>query len=592
MRALLLALSILLVPPSVKYVPAAEPTLDPAIDWAQNQDPRIALPERTLEWPDTLPPLWRKALEHREADVQREAADSITRALQLGMPMPPKLAKELAETLAQVLQQPNQHAVARTAAARALVQLDARQTAELLAKHAARGPIELTQIVEPALARWDYQPQRDVWLQRLSQESLSEGSRPTLLHLAAQSLAVAGEQRAIGDLTRLAKGEREPASTRLAAARALGSIQPAGLEELAGKLAKKTGPTSLVDRLVAANLLAHHAEDSTLALLEQFADDPEPAVAAQAMQRLLEIAPQQLIARADKSLAHRDAKIRYFALAALATSPSPESIARIAPRLDDPVVENRVLARRTLLKMAADEKLHATVVERTTTVLAADAWRGDEQAILILTTLKQRQVGARLMELLDHQRPEVFVTAAWGLRKLAVPELVEPMFAAAKKIDEGVKSGSGSEHNLQLAQLLEAMGEMKHLPAQSHLLTYVPKAMPIEPRTAAIWSLGLLLDGQPDPALARQLEQRLADVGSLPPEINEVRAMSAITLGRMKSEASLPALRQWYKTHGHNDYVGRCCGWSIERMTGEKLPDPDVAEMKQGNWFLVPLEKQ
>jgi len=51
------------------------------------------------------------------------------------------------------------------------------------------------------LARWDYQPQREVLLERLA-----KGSRPTLLQLSAQGLATVGEERAIADLTRLAKG--------------------------------------------------------------------------------------------------------------------------------------------------------------------------------------------------------------------------------------------------------------------------------------------------------------------------------------------------------------------------------------------------
>jgi HEAT repeat protein len=342
---------------------------------------------------------------------------------------------------------------------------------------------------------------------------------------------------------------------------------------------------------VAAHLLAQHSGDTTLALLEQLADDVEPAVAAQAMQRLLEIAPQRLIARAERSLAHSDARIRYITLAALATGPSPQSIAQIAPRLDDHVVENRVLARRTLLKMAADESLHAAVVEHTTGVLKANAWRGDEQAILILTTLQQRQVGQRLMELLDHSRPEVFVTAAWGLRKLAVPELIEPMFAAAKKISDSIKDQgmAPSDRSIALAQLYEAFGELRYMPAEPLLRLYVPKGLPEPARIAAIWSLGLLLDSRPDAQLAQQLETRLADTSSIPPEMAAVRGMCAITLGRMKSEASLPALRKWYMVHGHNDYVGRCCGWSIERITGEKLPDPDVVPVQQGNWFLLPL---
>jgi hypothetical protein len=113
---------------------AAQTALDPSIDWAHLQDPLITIPPAIVEWSEDLPRLWHKALQHPEADAQREAADSITRAHQLGMPVSPSLAKDLVAALTEVLEQPKQHPVTRTAAARALVQLDARGGAALLAQ--------------------------------------------------------------------------------------------------------------------------------------------------------------------------------------------------------------------------------------------------------------------------------------------------------------------------------------------------------------------------------------------------------------------------------------------------------------------------
>jgi hypothetical protein len=574
------------------HLRAVEPDLDPVIDWARSHDPQVVLAKPEIVWPESLPLLWRKALEHHEIDVQREAADSITRAHQLGMPVSKELGESLGKALIAVLDQPDQHPIARIAAARALIQIDARQTAELLAKHAASGPLELTQVIEPALAQWDHRPQRDVWLKRLTQ-----GARPALLELAAQGAATVGEERAIPELHRLAKAAREPATVRLSAARALASLQRDGLVELAGQLAKKSGSTAHLDRLVSANLLAHHTSEPALALLEQLADDSEPAVAAQAMQRLLEIAPDRLIARAEKSLIHRDARIRYLTFQALATRPSPESIAQLAPRLSDPVAENRIAVRRILLKMASDKQLHAAVVEHTTQVLQGDAWRGDEQAILILTTLDQRQLTPRYFELLDHARPEVYVTAAWGLRKFAVPELAEPVLAAAEKLSSEIKNNpAAGQRSNKLMHLVETLGVLRYAPADAHLRTYFPKGGTTKTfedhvRAAAMWSLGLLHDGQPDPELAKQLEERLADMGPIPPEGLDVKAMSAVSLGRMKSESSLPLLRTWYTNAGkHNTDFGRCCGWAIEQLTGEKVPDADPIRHRVQNWFIEPLE--
>ena len=125
--------------------------------------------------------------------------------------------------------------------------------------------------------------------------------------------------------------------------------------------------------------------------------------------------------------------------------------------------------------------------------------------------------------------------------------------------------------------------------------SYVPKVSGKVPfafqvRAAAVWSLGKLLTDKLDPVLASQLEVRLADVGSVPPEADQVRAMAAITMGRMKSQPSLPALRKWYETNTYNNYVGRACGWGIEQLTGEKMPDPDVMRPRAQNWFLEPVE--
>src|SRR5260370_42495418 len=65
------------------------------------------------------------------------------------------------------LNRPGQHPTVRLAAAQALVALDARAAAEPLFKVAQDGGIDLRNVIEPALARWDFTPARDVWLERL-----------------------------------------------------------------------------------------------------------------------------------------------------------------------------------------------------------------------------------------------------------------------------------------------------------------------------------------------------------------------------------------------------------------------------------------
>lgn len=571
---------------------AAEPNVDPEVAWARTADPRIDFGPVRIQLPKGIEALWLKALRHTESDLRREAADSLTRAHQL-LRKPDRIASadlnQLSEALMDVLETPDEHAVARTAAARALVEIDARRAAPLLIEHARRGPIELSLSVEPTLARWDFQPAREIWLQRVSDPS----TPPALLHLSIACLADVGESQAIPELSQLVTAPTVSATTRLAAAKALAKLPASGLVEMARQLTDGSSPQPLLDQLLAVHLLANQSSASALELLEQYAVAAEPTVAAQAMTRLLDIAPAKLTQRAASTIENPDALIRHLTIRALATEPSETSIAVLMPALGDRVPEIRRDARRILLTMSGRDELRPAVIEQTTRTLAGDQWRGLEQAILILTELDQKQVGERFLQLLQHPRPEVYVSAAWGLKRLAVPDLIEAMFEEAQRISvDAVSEEAAEEVSAALSHLLEALGPMNHQPAQPFLRTFIPKSAPYrtEVRAAAIWSLGFLGAESPDPQLVAQLEERLVDHNLIFPEAFEVRALSAVSLGRMNTESSLPALRQEYSLEGPGTYLGRCCGWAIEQLTGEPMPDAEPSIRTLQDWPIRPLQ--
>src|SRR5207249_658205 len=113
------------------------------------------------------------------------------------------------------LDRADEPASVRLAVAHALVTLDARAAAPSLWRHAQNGGSDLRELVEPALARWDYRPVRAVWLQRLRESATSQRS----LILAIQGLAVVREEQAADRLRELALDERGAAAIRLEAAR-------------------------------------------------------------------------------------------------------------------------------------------------------------------------------------------------------------------------------------------------------------------------------------------------------------------------------------------------------------------------------------
>src|SRR5205823_3301291 len=119
---------------------------------------------------------------------------------------------------------------------------------------------ELRNLVEPALARWDYRPARAVWRERLRDPI----ARPQDLLLAIRGLGAVCDERALGLLRELvladldrevkSKTRRETVdssihpssfilhpSLRLEAARVLGALRTEGLEKDAERLAAETG---------------------------------------------------------------------------------------------------------------------------------------------------------------------------------------------------------------------------------------------------------------------------------------------------------------------------------------------------------------
>src|SRR5581483_10356262 len=96
-------------------------------------------------------------------------------------------------------------------------------------------------------------------------------------------------EKAVDRLREMTLSDRVPGPIRLESARALASLRSEGLEKDAEGLAADASPRGLVPRLAAASLLRRHSSPQAIQLLQRLMHDPEPAVAAIAGARLLEI---------------------------------------------------------------------------------------------------------------------------------------------------------------------------------------------------------------------------------------------------------------------------------------------------------------
>jgi HEAT repeat protein len=565
---------------------------DEVIDSPMYKAPAPPAPKVIWVIPDKAMSLWLKALEQPEADLKCKAADSIARAHREGMP---GLEATVSPLLA-AMDQPDQHPTARLAIARTLIALDARESSRSLFNHGKAATADLRDLVEPALARWQYPPARAMWLERLHDpDARSQG-----LVLAIRGLAASGEKEAAAPLRELALSEHTSGPIRLEAARALGRLLSVGMEKDAERLAAGVSPMDIPSRLVAASLLVRHSSEEAVRLLQHLADDAEPTVVVIAAARLLEIDPALLVPSVERLIASPDANVRLLAVETLFRNPTEKHVRLLADRLDDVHPDVRRKARWLLKDLAAQKNWADEVIAQTSRILATNQWRGQEQATILLTELDHKPAGQRLVELLGSKRPEVAVTAAWGLRKLAVsgtlPGVLSFVEAAQKRPSSGVphrdpKEISAESIDHQLSQLNQFFGQQKYEPADKALRPFVPRrpdnSWP-ESRAAAIWALGMIHEGKTVAPLATAVEERLKDINSIPPEFPQVRFTSAIMLARIHAKDALPSLREFCRELEPNeDPVNNACCWAIGQLTGESMPAPKTIRKIRRDKFLT-----
>lgn len=557
---------------------------DERLDDIMYQDPALPGFESRTEFADDLAPLWLQALARPESELQRMAADTIALAHRAGLPG----LDVAADRLLAILQQDQLEPSVRRAAANALVTLDAQHAAKPFAQNMSTGSLEMVKIVEPALARWNYEPARATWRLRLSDPEI-ERSR---LQLAIECLGVVKDADAVPALLRIVQDVNAEVPTRLSAARASAEIDHSDLIVAANALAsaETDQPTA---SLLAATLLYRQSGEEAVAILNRLAVVDSVAVRGATLRRLFEIDPRLVYGFAGAAVTSTDVNVRRVGCEALAHRADAESVVQLATVLSDMNPGLRRDVSSSLLRLAQQEALRDVVIQASVDTVSRDEWRSLEQAIVVLAVLDHEAVAPRLVELLTHVRPEVLVAAAWGLRKLAVAETLPAMLAQAEQQFKLVEDNSFDLRYLQsldaqLSHLFQAFGELGYDEAEPLMRKFVPKTFLYSgpTRPAAVWAVGKLNEGKLDEALAKQLAGRLADVESTMPELEAVRRMSAIGIGRMNAKSQSETVRRF--ANSGEGIPGLACAWAIERMTGEVIQFSLNIVLGSGDWFLVP----
>lgn len=553
----------------------------PVVDDVMWQDPFLPLPTWVPQFSEELVPFWLEALARPEAETRRIAAGTLVIAAQRSVPG----LHQAVEPLRAILTT-DDDPVVRRAAANALVAIDAREVAADFAAAAFDDGVLMAEITEPALARWGHASLRGEWITRLTDPRCE----PALRRLAVEALATVQATEAVEPLLGSVTNDAAPLSERLRSAKACGMITADGLSETAVAMAARRLQPRHVGPLLAVLLLSRHDDATAIRLLTTLAADAEPAVATAAIDRLRTIDNCLALPLAGQAIVSSDAGLRRVGVEVLIAHGDADAIDALCPLLDDRNPGIRGCVAASFIRFAADDMLKSRVIEGSMSILLGHSWRGLEQASLVLGTLDHEPAADRLLELIEHERPETAVAVAWALRKLSVQKTLGPLLAFSEAAHQKM-TGPGAPRyvGLQLSQIFQFFGETFYLPAEPLMRQFVPKSRLLaEARGAACWALGHLRASDPDPQLAEDFAERLADVAPPDPETTIVRTMSALSIGRMRSEQELPTLREFAEDHGPVDTVGLSCLWAIQEITGEQMETVETLTYSLGGWFLQP----
>ncbi len=542
--------------------------------------------KKELGFPAGLQELWMKALKRPDPELQRLVIDSMAMAYAQNLQGLESAVGELV-TLAAA---DNQDLDVLRAAVQTLVVLDVREHQELFARLATEKGAPISEIVEPALAKWRSRVMQEDWVSRVETQAAS----PSQIILAMNGIGELKAVQARDALQTLTKNSSALRRLRMTAARTLGKVDPGGQVELAKQiLAQRSRPEAL-NALLA--LAAVEADDSagSIAVLEGLVKNENSAVQSEALEHLYRIDPELLVPFIDELVESRDANVRWWCARTLVAGRDVQRVPTLSNLLNDLNPGLRRFVSRSLVEFCDSEDLRPAVIAETERVLAGNQWRGCEQACVVLGRRVYKPSAERMVELLGHPRGDVQVAAAWGLTQLRVAKTLPDILDHAESTFQGLVSKQLSESapgvTLHLGHIFNAFGDQEYQPAEPLMRKFVPKSYDYGEfsRSAAVWALGMLHQGDADSDLVPILTERLLDDGGEMPEMDWVRIMSAVSLGRMKATSAVDSLQGYA---GDTDLVGSASRWAVEQITGMPVPLPTLRDTSntKDQWFLTPL---
>lgn len=477
----------------------------------------------------------------------------------------------------------------RRAAAIAIIEADDREgVRDLLNVVEQSNDDRLLMRVEPTLAEWKCKAAKKMWQARFADPLTSN----TALALACDGLAAIGATDALPDIRKVF--EKSPRfQSRLAAARSIGMLEAKLGLELGNSLLE----SRVADQIAAVALLSNEDPACQKKLVELCKAEPN-AVAAAAWVALERRNAELLKPLFDDGIKHPDTQVRLATVRALRRFATVENCDRLAVALGDRHIVVRNNARIALQEFSITEDLKRRIVANADNAVGkADNWRRIEQSLLLAAILKQSQFAKKCVPLLRHERPEVFVTAAWLMHLHPNALLMDDVttFSTQRlKTLRRAESDLQIDMGLQMASLFQLAGFVEHKPFIPLCEQQFNKSSGVgrEGRAAAMWAIGMLSRDEPVERLVSKLIQRLNDRSSdFNPEFDMVRFKCVMSLGRMNARGQADQILNAYKVDTPVTFIPAASRWALEQLGQEVPPKREMKDSvtSVGGWKLSPV---
>ncbi len=443
-------------------------------------------------------------------------------------------------------------------------------------------------ILEPALRDWKFAPAVAMWLERLNDADASA----TSLQLACEGLAALGETSALNRLIEIAADSRADYLRRMAAAKAAVVLGP----EQTGQLAQTFVNRTQVERVLAVALLNSDLPASLQTLI-QLCEDPEDAVAAAAWEAVYTHDRSLLQPLLPVGREHGDKTVRIVAARVMRDFPAAERVNWLHELISDYHLEVRNTARRMLLAVSEEQaELKPQIVGLCAEALKADSddWQGIEQSLVLLGQMRTTEFSALAVELLNYPRDEVMVSAAWLIHLFPDLAVRTPVLKAAQDAETWLYEPAEfeREHGMKQAFLFQYLAIMRVKEIEEVLKKQFSKTVPgvLIRRSAAMWTLGLLYENNPEANMVSQMHGRIQDRNSPDPERFQVRRFCLLALGMMRSIGSREVVQEAWEVDDASEGLRGAARW-IRPLIGMEMTEPiEPFYLQIGGWRLNPID--